>query len=66
MAAMRFNVTREDTLDLFPAWSPDGKYIAFNSQRTGGMELFAVTPDGSQMTMITFTAPNETDPVWQP
>ena len=31
-----------------PAWSPDGKWIAFFGYRDGGYDLWAVAPDGTQ------------------
>ncbi len=36
-----------------PAWSPDGQYIAFSSDRNGSPELFVMRPDGSESIQIT-------------
>jgi Tol biopolymer transport system component len=33
--------------DDYPAWSPDGKYIAFSSNRGGTMDLYIKPSDGS-------------------
>src|SRR5437867_1770961 len=30
-----------------PAWSPDGKWIAFQGYRDGGYDIWAVAPDGT-------------------
>jgi Tol biopolymer transport system component len=43
-------ITRDDALDGMPAWSPDGRWIVFWSDRTGIPNLFAApvpTPDAS-------------------
>ncbi len=37
----------DDHADFDPAWSPDGKHIAFNSGRLGGQSLFLRDSDGS-------------------
>ena len=31
-----------------PAWSPDGKWIAFFAYRDGGYDIWAIAPDGTQ------------------
>ena len=36
-----------------PAWSPDGRYIAFVSERTGDAEIFLMRADGSGQTRLT-------------
>ena len=37
-----------------PDYSPDGKYIYFNTDRWGGMQIARMRPDGSQPEQITF------------
>ncbi len=39
-------VTRDPGRDLFPNWSPDGHRIAFSSDRTGDLEIYAARPNG--------------------
>ncbi len=34
-------------------WSPDGKWIAFLSDKTGEFEIYLIKPDGSEMTQLT-------------
>src|SRR5687768_14790058 len=53
-------VTHDDTLgvdDYYPAWSPDGKKIAFVSYRDadGCCEIFTMNADGSGLTQVTHT-----------
>ena len=37
-----------------PDFSPDGKYIYFNTNRWGGMQIGRMKPDGSQPEQVTF------------
>src|SRR5262249_5228279 len=39
--------TFDPARDDFPAWSPDGKNIAFSSNRNGQMDLYIKPADGS-------------------
>lgn len=36
-----------------PDYSPDGRYIYFNSDRAGGMQIFRMKPDGSGVEQVT-------------
>lgn len=46
-----------------PAYSPDGRFIAFNSTRSGGQsDLFIMNSDGSGQHQLT----NNPEPDWQP
>jgi dipeptidyl aminopeptidase/acylaminoacyl peptidase len=47
-------LTNNDILDAHPAWSPDGRRIAFISQRaSGAYAIFAMNADGSEKVEIT-------------
>jgi TolB protein len=55
--------------DAAPAWSPDGRRIAFTSNRTGGQsEVWVMRSDGRHQTRLTRTAPivDDTSPAWSP
>jgi len=42
------NITRSpESREIFPAWSPDGEWIAYLSDRTGEYELYLKKQDGS-------------------
>lgn len=43
-------------LDDGPEYSPDGKYIYFNSNRTGRMHIWRMNADGTEQTQITSDA----------
>ena len=47
-----------------PAWSPDGKLIAFVSRRGNAAELWLMHADGSAATLLTNL--NSRNPVWSP
>jgi TolB protein len=43
----------QGTLDYNPAWSPDGKWIAFTSERNGSADLYRIRTDGSGLERLT-------------
>lgn len=52
--------------DGYVAWSPDGRYLAFDSDRFGSHDLFVVAADGTGPTRVTDHPANEQAPVWVP
>ena len=46
-------LTSAPGLDDGPEYSPDGKYIYFNSVRTGQMKIWRMKPDGSKQVQFT-------------
>ena len=63
------NLTNDPGEDLFPAWSPDGRRIAY-THRTGASrytrELFVMDADGSNRTQLTFNDVADVQPAWSP
>ena len=39
--------------DYDPAWSPDGAWIVFTSERAGSADLFRVRPNGADLERLT-------------
>jgi TolB protein len=59
-------LTNTATLDDSPEYSPDGKWIYFNSTRTGTMKLWRMKPDGSGQEQVTFDEFNDWFPHFSP
>ena len=59
-------LTRAKGLDDGPEYSPDGKYIYFNSNRTGTMQIWRMKPDGSDQEQLSFDAYNDWFPHLSP
>lgn len=49
-----------------PAWSPDGRRIAFASGRDGPSHLFVVAADGTGLRRLTNTREDDGEPTWSP
>jgi len=47
-------LTTAKGLDDGPEYSPNGKYIYFNSERTGHMQIWRMRDDGGEQEQITF------------
>ena len=58
-------LTKDDALNAFASWSPDGKQIAFMSNREGGQKIFLMNADGSNQHAIT-SAGSYGSPSWSP
>jgi Tol biopolymer transport system component len=52
--------------DRGPRWSPDGRKIAFFSNRSGKFEVWTVRPDGSDLQQVTHANGQVAWPVWAP
>ena len=49
-----------------PAWSPDGRKLAFVSQRDGNAEIYVMNADGSAQENLTRQPANDSHPNWSP
>ena len=52
--------------EAFPAFSPDGRRIAFVSNRTGRAQVWTANADGSDARQLTFHTFAATSPQWSP
>jgi Tol biopolymer transport system component len=49
-----------------PAWSPDGRQIAFASKRRGSFDVYSMEADGTGTRRLTSTSEDEGHPTWSP
>lgn len=59
-------ITEHPLTDITPAWSPDGREIAFTSDRDGSSDIYLMDPDGSSLRPITREPSWELMPAWSP
>jgi Tol biopolymer transport system component len=60
------NLSRHPAHDFYPAWSPDGRKIAFLSRRDGRLEIYVVNADGTGLRRLTNSPRGEYGPTWSP
>ncbi|MEN3011151.1 MAG: PKD domain-containing protein [Candidatus Bipolaricaulaceae bacterium] len=59
-------VTENVGNNKMPAWSPDGRWIAFVSDRDENEELYLISADGKELVRLTNNAAVDTEPAWTP
>jgi Tol biopolymer transport system component len=63
------NVTRVTGKDIdagWPTWSPDGKRIAFQSEKAGNWDIWTIGVDGSGPANLTKDPSDDQYPAWSP
>ena len=52
--------------DAFPRFSPDGRLVAFTSNRMGNNDVFVIPAEGGEPRQLTFNTTNDTVLYWTP
>jgi Tol biopolymer transport system component/DNA-binding winged helix-turn-helix (wHTH) protein len=59
-------VTFDEGLQTEPTWSPDGRFIAYTSDRGGKLDIWLQQVSGGDPVQITHSAGNNYQPDWSP
>jgi len=59
-------ITVHKARDVYPRFSPDGKWIAFSSDRNGNMDVFIIPSAGGTPKQLTFHSADDTVQGWTP
>lgn len=60
------NLTNHHSWEGWPAWSPDGRTIAFAGNRNAAWQIFLMNPDGTNLRLLAATEGRGTSPKWAP
>jgi TolB protein len=60
------NLTNHVEDDSVPAWSPDGKLIAFTSRRDGREQIYVMNADGTGLRRVSQSNDKDFSPTWSP
>jgi tricorn protease len=52
--------------DVYPRFSPDGKWIAFSSDRNGNLDVFIIPSEGGAAKQLTYHSADDTVLGWSP
>jgi Tol biopolymer transport system component len=68
LTAEKGNASSSDALffQIDPAWSPDGRLLAFASKRSGTFDIYLMNSDGSGSRALTSTSADDANPTWSP
>ncbi len=59
-------LTAHPARDMYPSFSPDGKWIAFSSDRNGNADVFVVAAEGGQPKQLTYHSAADNVLGWSP
>lgn len=59
-------LTSDRAVDIRPAWSPDGRRIAFQSGRNGNYQVYLMDADGSAEQRLSAEGMDDRHPAWSP
>lgn len=63
---MRKLTNQAGVIDTSPSYSPDGRYIVFNSDRGGSQQIYVMDANGGNIQRISYGQGNYATPVWSP
>jgi Tol biopolymer transport system component len=60
------NLSRNNARDNYPTWSPDGRYIAFMTDREGQQaEIYVMDANGgNQVNVSRYAGAHDAEPAW--
>jgi Tol biopolymer transport system component len=65
--------TKDSIIDLgnngdqmFPAWQPQGRYLAYQSNQNGNWDIFLYDLKSNKISQVTFSEEDDEHPVWVP
>jgi TolB protein len=59
-------LTNDPELDTTPAFSPDGKKVAFSSRRAGNADIWVIDLSSNALRCLTSSPADEWRPAWSP
>ena len=59
-------LTRHFASEISPAWSPDGRLIAFHSYREESEDIYVMNANGSEVRRLTSHSAADRNPTWSP
>ena len=59
-------LTSHRAMDYWPVWSPDGKRLAFTSNRDGNYEIYVMNADGTGLRNLTRHRGQDNYATWSP
>jgi WD40 repeat protein len=62
----RKELTQGESLNCWPSFSPDGRSIAFGSNRDGDFEIYVMAADSSEIRRLTESPGRDMRPSWSP
>jgi dipeptidyl aminopeptidase/acylaminoacyl peptidase len=62
----RRQLTTHAAHDRNAVWSPDGTWLAFESNRSGNFQIWLIRPDGGEARQFTSISTEASQPLWSP